>query len=52
MVSYFSSDSWPPREENGNSGKNKQESFVWSTGDVSEALIEKRKDMKVENNAS
>ena len=49
---YFCSECWPPGEENGNIGKNKQESFVWSTGDVSEALIEKRKDMKFENNAS
>ena len=49
---YFWSDYWPPTEDNGNSRKNKHESFVWSTGDVSGALIEKRKYSKFENNAS
>ena len=48
----FWSDCWPPKEENGNSGKNERESFVWSTGDVSEAFIEKMQDKKFENNAS
>ena len=52
MGNYFWYDCWPPREENGNTGKNEQESCVWSIGDVRKDLIEKRKDMKFENNAS
>ena len=49
---YVWSDYWPPTEDNGNSRKNKHESFVWSTGDVSEAFIEKMQDRKFENNAN